>query len=81
LRKLNVSRMLVRDLSPLAEHIRRGVAVKWSLGASRDDGIYVYNCPLTNPPPEIVKQGNQAILNYFRERADGVESFVRSQVQ
>jgi hypothetical protein len=28
-----------------------------------------------------VKQGNQAILNYFRERADGVESFVRSQVQ
>ena len=32
------------------------------------DGIYVEDCPLTNPPPEIVKQGNDAILNYFRER-------------
>ena len=30
------------------------------------NGIYVEDCPLTNPPPEIVKQGNDAILNYFR---------------
>lgn len=73
LRKLNVSRTLVGDLSPLAEHIRRGAAVNWTLTASGDDGIYVYNCPLTNPPPEIVKQGNKAILDYFRERADGAD--------
>ena len=25
------------------------------------------DCPLTHPPPEIAKQGNDAILNYFRE--------------
>ncbi len=35
------------------------------------NGIYVEDCPLTNPPPEIVNQGNEAILNYFRERELG----------
>jgi hypothetical protein len=29
------------------------------------------DCPLTNPPPEIAAQGNEAILNYFVERARG----------
>ena len=32
------------------------------------DGIYVEACPLTNPPAEVVQQGNEAILNYFREK-------------
>ena len=40
----------------------------WSNGWFEGPGIYVQDCPLTNPPPEIVKQGNEAILNYFRER-------------
>src|SRR4030095_17253186 len=33
--------------------------------------IYLGGCPLINPPPEIVHQGNDAILNYFRERELG----------
>ncbi len=37
-------------------------------------GICVENCPLTNPPAEIVKQGNAAILNYFQEQtSQGVD--------
>src|ERR1019366_897271 len=59
----------VTNLSPLIELIRRGCPVKWS--SDQVDSISVEGCPLTNPPPEIVKQGNDAILNYFRERETG----------
>jgi hypothetical protein len=45
--------------------------VHWSSESWSDDGIYVEDCPLTNPPPEIVKHGNDAILNYFHERELG----------
>ena len=45
--------------------------MRWSSETWRGHGIYVQDCPLTNPPPEIVNQGNDAILNYFRERALG----------
>ena len=61
----------VTDLSPLIELIRRGCPIKWSLDIGQGNGIYLENCPLTNPPPEIVKQGTAAILNYFRERETG----------
>jgi internalin A len=66
LQRLAVLGTKVSDLSPLIEHIRRGIPVKWRI--TKGDGIYVEDCPLTNPPPEIVEQGNEAILNYFRER-------------
>ena len=46
--------------------------MKWDSSLlGEGDGIYVEDCPLTNPPPEIVQQGNEAILNYFAERARG----------
>jgi internalin A len=51
--------------------ISRGCPVRWSTKVWEGHGIYVEDCPLTNPPPEIVDQGNAAILNYFRERASG----------
>ena len=67
LRRVQISDTQVSDLSPLVEHIRSGLLVNWeSLGGG--EGIWVQDCPLTNPPPEIVKQGNEAILNYFREK-------------
>ncbi len=71
LQTLDVSRTQVSDLSPLIGLIRRGCPVKWSSNTSEGGGIYVGDCPLTNPPPEIARQGNDAILNYFRERAAG----------
>jgi internalin A len=71
LRSLYVSDTQVTDLSPLIGHIRRGVPVKWSSYSWQGDGICVGDCPLTSPPPEIAKQGNDAILNYFSERAAG----------
>jgi Leucine-rich repeat (LRR) protein len=68
LRTINVAGTEVARLSPLLEHIRRGIPVRWSSRQSQEDGIYVENCPLATPPADIVKQGNEAILNYFAER-------------
>jgi hypothetical protein len=67
LHELYLNSTQVSDLSPLRGMIERGceVSVK-GYGA-----IIVENCPLTIPPLEIVDQGNEAILSYFREREAG----------
>ncbi|MFA5922384.1 MAG: leucine-rich repeat domain-containing protein [Methylococcaceae bacterium] len=70
LKKLDVSRTLVTDLSPLLELINNDLPVLWSSDFLKEDlGIFVLDCPWTNPPAEIVKQGNTAILNFFQETA------------
>jgi internalin A len=56
----------VNDLSPLKRIIEKGVPVK-DISFDITDGIHVADCPLTNPPIEIVKQGNAAILRYWEE--------------
>jgi Leucine-rich repeat (LRR) protein len=71
LQTLDVSSTQVTDLSPLVPMITRACPVRWSSNLWEGQGIYVEDCPLTNPPPEIVNQGNAAILNYFHERARG----------
>src|ERR1700691_4008342 len=71
LQTLDVSLTQVTDLSALVPMIARGCPVRWSSNSWEGPGIYGEDCPLTNPPPEIVNQGNDAILNYFRERARG----------
>lgn len=42
--------------------------MKWA-DWSGEDGIFVKDCPLQNPPVEIAKQGNDAILRYWEEAA------------
>lgn len=71
LRLLNVSHTKVTDLSPLLHVIRSGCPVRWA--HLSEPGIYVKECPLTNPPAEIAQQGDAAILNYFEEREGGVD--------
>ena len=71
LQVLDVSGTQVTDLPPLVGLIRRGCPVKWSSTSWEGDGIYVGKSPFTNPPPEIAKQGNKAVLNYFAERERG----------
>ena len=63
---LDLSSTLVTDLSPLIDHIRRGLPVTWTARSSVGHGICVKDCPLTNPPPEIVKQGNERIPSFTR---------------
>ena len=69
LQQFNIAYTQISDLIPILNLISIGIPVKWSNKWWRGEGIYVKDCPLTNPPVEIVKQGNGAILNYFREKA------------
>lgn len=62
---LDLTNSRVSSLLPLLEFIRKGTPVVWDTGIFHK--IFVRNCPLKHPSPEIVKQGNKAILNYFRE--------------
>jgi hypothetical protein len=57
--------IFLRDLSPALALIEKGVPVKWD--DREDNSIYVKGCPLTTPPEAIVRKGNTAILNYFKE--------------
>ncbi|MEM6316400.1 MAG: leucine-rich repeat domain-containing protein [Bacteroidota bacterium] len=65
LQTLDLSDTKIADLSPLLPFIEKGVSVKWDRFVR--NAIKVEDCPLTVPPVEIVKQGNEAILNYFRQ--------------
>lgn len=64
---LNISGTQVSDLSPLKLIKTKGVALKNEVMSTRE-GIYVKGCPLINPPLEIIEQGNEAILRYFKEK-------------
>jgi len=66
LTSLNLKETKVQDLSPLRPLLERGLEAKWKEHES-GNGIHVYNCPLIHPPPEIVKRGQAAVLNYLRE--------------
>ncbi len=64
MQELNVSNTQVSDLTPLKKIIENGVTVNWE---KYGIGIKVEECPLSNPPKEIVEQGNEAILRYWAE--------------
>ena len=77
---LNLRETKVQDLSPLQTLLKRGLEAKWEEIWS-DNGINVYNCPLIHPPPEIVKQGQAAVLNYLREiEAQGKDHLYEAKV-
>lgn len=73
LQTLDVSGTQVSDLSPILPLIKRRVSINWGNKHWSDKGIMIKNCPLTNPPFEIVQQGKKAILNYFAELEKGGE--------
>jgi small GTP-binding protein len=83
LTSLNLKETKVQDLSPLRPLLERGLEAKWleygSIGSW--NGINVYNCPLINPSPEIVRQGQAAVLNYLREiEAQGEDHLYEAKV-
>ncbi len=64
---LVLSKTEVTDLSSFKILFERGITAKWETGGIWKNGVFVEDCPLIHPPPEIVKQGHEAVLNYFRE--------------
>jgi len=80
LTSLNLEDTKVQDLSPLRLLLERGLESVWAEYGS-GNGINVYNCPLIHPPPEIVKQGQAAVLNYLREiEAQGEDHLYEAKV-
>ena len=70
LTSLNLKETMIQDLSPLRPLLESGLEVRWEQSIFENEfenGINVYNCPLIHPPPEIVQQGQEAVLNYLRE--------------
>jgi small GTP-binding protein len=65
LTKLNVSDNQISHL-PI-EVAQLGIEIKWSLSFFYDNGIFLERNPMKSPPVEIVKQGTEAVLNYFKE--------------
>lgn len=79
LRRLNVSNTLVNDLTPIRHLLEKGITAK--LIDDRENGVILEYCPLVHPPPEIVKQGHEAVLNYFHEiDGQGIASLLEAKV-
>ena len=64
LQNLDLRKTQVGDLKPILPLIEKGVPVVMRENSYGDE-INVFECPLNSPPPETVKEGNQAILDYF----------------
>jgi small GTP-binding protein len=80
LTSLNLKETKVQDLSPLRPLLERGLVAEWSENQFRN-GINLYDCPLIHPPPEIVQQGQEAVLNYLREiEAQGEDHLYEAKV-
>ena len=65
LKYLDLNNSLVFDISPLRLLIANGAIVKRLISIGH---INIDNCQITNPPIEIIEQGNEAILDFFRQQ-------------
>ncbi|MCB0841394.1 MAG: GTP-binding protein, partial [Bacteroidetes bacterium] len=68
LQSLDLRNNQISDIRPLIPLIKNGRTVKFDYST---DGINLRDNPLTNPPLEIAKQGNEAILTYFASLKKG----------
>lgn len=60
---LNINDNCISDISPIKSLILKNVPI---IVTPNEVGISLDNNPLTTPPSEIVGQGSEAILNYFK---------------
>ncbi len=74
LHTLDLSNNKISDISPLLFLIQKGILVSLEQLDFEDKKIKLFGNPITTPPIEIVKEGNQAILNYFKELEEGEEA-------
>ena len=57
----------LRNIRPLRNLLMSGVAIKIEQAGIRDEGVLLHDNPLTDPPPEIARQGTAAVLRYWEE--------------
>lgn len=65
LKQIDCSNTDISDLNPIFHLIEKGVPVSKT---KTKGAIYVRGCKILIPPYEVVKQGNAAILEYFRQK-------------
>jgi len=63
LQRLNLSSNQIIDIKPILGLIENGMPAVWEWEIK---SIVLKDNPLKSPPPEIVKQGNAPILNWFK---------------
>jgi hypothetical protein len=64
LQQLNLSKNRLKAWP--VEMAQLGIETYWEWSYGDKDGIFLEDNPLKNPPPEIIKQGNAAIIEYFK---------------
>jgi internalin A len=77
LRNLALNSNQISDISPISNLIQSGIPVNID---QFGEGINLFDNPITKPPIEIVKQGNEAILTYF-ESLEGTKKEGKGIVQ
>ena len=65
LQTLNLSSNQIQNISPLKHLLEKKVNIVFS--EYQYQAISIKNNPLKTPPPEIVKEGREAVLKYFQE--------------
>ena len=65
LETLNLAGNEVTDISPIRHLLSRNIPFRWE---DSGNGVLLQDCPVRIPGPEIVKEGNTAIQNYFEEQ-------------
>jgi GTPase SAR1 family protein len=76
LKKLNGLNLICNPIENLPPWITDfNIKIQWAEN-STDGYITFYDNPLKTPPPEIVKQGKEAIKNYFDQLKDQQEDYL-----
>jgi len=66
IREINLAYTAVVDLSPLQKLLKKEKKISRKYSKNT---INIRGCKIVIPPPEIIKKGNEVILNYFAERS------------
>jgi len=77
LKNLNVLWLQNNPINVLPSWITEfNMDIKWEKYSWEDGVIIFYNNPLKTPPPEIVKQGKEAVRNYFEQLTTQEEDYI-----
>lgn len=74
LKNIRVATLMHNKISQLPLDITKwGKEIKWEYRRLGEEGIFFEDNPIESPPIEIVKQGENAVANYFNEMAAATE--------